>query len=171
MKNKKNIACISGVILLLLVVYNFLFIKIDNQRVYRYTEKFRITKECDEKDFKKVASIIKPKTKGKKISPFSSRNLNGDEKVKYEIPKEELDKYSDILKDLELGDKLKFTKTTIKNFDKIVVKVKGKDYNINEERNLSGLSSKEFIHSIGMWNEFIKFTKQEYKHFKEVTNA
>ena len=29
----------------------------------------------DEKDFKKVASIIKPKTKGKKISPFSSRNL------------------------------------------------------------------------------------------------
>jgi ribosomal protein L7/L12 len=69
MKNKKNIACISGVILLLLVVYNFLFIKIDNQRVYRYTEKFRITKECDEKDFKKIGKL-------KKLSELSIHSEN-----------------------------------------------------------------------------------------------
>ena len=73
----------------------------------------------DEKELKKVASLVKPKTVGKGINPYSARNLNDDNKIKYEIPKSDLDKYSSIFQDLPLGEKLKFTKTIIKEVDKI----------------------------------------------------
>ena len=114
----------------------------------------------DDADIKKVAAVVKPKTKGKKISPFSSRNIGEEEKINYIIPENDLEKYTKLVGDLPVGERLKFGRQVIKNFDPIIKKKKGKNYNVEEERLNSGLSNKAFIHSIGMWNDFIKYIKE-----------
>ena len=113
-------------------------------------------------DIKKVAKIVKPSTNGKRISPFSKRNLEKS-KGGYSIPESELNLYSDIIKDLDKTQKLQFSRTIIKEFDDIIKKKKGKRYKLDEIRDESGLSNKEFIHYIGLWNDFIKFTKEKYE--------
>jgi len=116
----------------------------------------------DDKYMKKVATIVKPKTIGKGISPFSKRNLEKDSKASYTIPLDDLRKYSEITEHLSQTEKMQFGRKVIKEFDEIIKKKKGKKYNLDKERKDSGLPSKEFIHSIGMWNDFVKFCK-EYK--------
>lgn len=120
----------------------------------------------NESYMKKVAAIVKPKTTGKGIKPFSKRNIESKGKVeKYIIPEKDLKMYSDIIKDLSTTDKMHFSRYISKQFDDIVNKIKGSNYNCKEEKNNSGLPYKEFIHSIGMWEEFIKYSKKAYKEY------
>lgn len=114
----------------------------------------------DEKDMKKICALAKPRTAGKNIKPYSRANLPT---TKYEIPEEDLKKYTDLLVDMDKTTKMHFSKAVIKGFDAIIQKKKGKRFKIAEDRDISGLSSKEYIHSLGMWEEFIKYAKKELK--------
>lgn len=115
-----------------------------------------------ESDIEKVAKIIVPKTKGKKISPLSSRATN---KIctQYIIPENELKKYTDITDKLKLSqiDKMQFLRKVAKDFESVVQRKKGSDFNITKQRKENGLRPKEFYHFIGMWDEYLDFVQGE----------
>lgn len=118
----------------------------------------------DSKDIEKIAEIVEPLTGGSKIKPFNSSNLP---KQLYIIPKSDEEKYNNIsskIKIEEKFEKMRFIMNIMKDFDAIIEKnksIKGKSYNVKEERKKSALNLKMFIHSIGMWDEFIKFFEEK----------
>lgn len=116
----------------------------------------------NESDLNKVAKIVKPKTKGKNISPFSKRALNNsiDE---FRIPEEDIARYKEITDklDLEHMAKIQFIKKILKDFDAIIQEKKGSRYDISKQRKESSLKPKEFIYSIGLWDEYLDFVQGE----------
>lgn len=104
-----------------------------------------------------IASLVKPNTSGSSISPLSIKNLPSK---KYNIPTVELDKYKDIIKVLEKNEMILLTRL-IKQFDSVIQAKKSATYNVNAERKLSCLSGKEYIHSIGLFDDYLKFLQDE----------
>lgn len=86
--------------------------------------------------------IFKPRTSGKNISVFSTKNL---EKSDYEIPQEDIDKYKSIISKFKNMIEIK------KVNDEFT-----KKYNIQDIKK-SGLNTKQYIHSVGDWDEYLKF--------------
>jgi len=109
------------------------------------------------KDLDSVAKLAKAKTNGHNISPFSTRNLP---KEKYSIPIEDLAKYKALIKQIPEGKQVYLSHIT-KRFNAVILAKKGKAYNLLLEKRKSMLKSKEFIHSIGLWDEYIKFIENE----------
>lgn len=107
-------------------------------------------------NIEKIAEFMLPLTSGCSISPFSKKNLP---KAKYEIPEKDLEEYKKIIKDIPLPKMRKLVKL-IEGFDKTIVKSKGKKYDVKSERTKSSLKHKEFIHKIGLWNEFIEYLQK-----------
>jgi hypothetical protein len=120
------------------------------------------------KDMEKIASIMKPMTNGASIRPFSVKNLP---KPLYEIPQADIDKYLESIKNLpknritlhgvvrEVANGLLIKQITLK-FDEEIPKYKGKKYDVNAARKESGLRGKDFVHSIGLWNEYLEYLEQ-----------
>lgn len=86
--------------------------------------------------------ILKPKTSGKNVSTFSTKNL---EKADYEIPKEDIDRY----------------KVIVSRFSSMIEIKKVNDeftkrYN-KQDIKKSGLGTKQYIHSVGDWDEYLKY--------------
>ena len=106
----------------------------------------------DAKDIKKIATIVKPKTSGAKIQPFSVKNLP---KIEYKIPAKDLAELYAITKDLDRQHTMLFFKSVNAKFIQKIAKKKA----LKESR----LGTKEFIHSIGMWDKYIKFVSKEFK--------
>ena len=117
----------------------------------------------NENDIKKIATIVKPRTVGAKIQPFAKRNLSKNALAEYKIPEEDNLKLTKILDQLDKNQKMVFSKKCIKEFDAVIVKKKGKNYDVIKERDESGLKPKMFIHSIGLWDDYIKFINKEIK--------
>jgi len=111
----------------------------------------------NEADIKKIASLVNPRTNGAGIKPFSSVNLP---KSKFSIPEEKSAKFSDIYKDLAKEEKMRFAKDVLKAYDVVIEKKKGKT--ILDARKESGLTPKEYIYKLGLWNDFVKFAQDEY---------
>ena len=109
---------------------------------------------------KKLEKYLKPKTNGARISPFSIRNIKP--KTKYKIPNEDLLRYKDLMKNLSQKEVLSFGLYT-NNFIKSLVSKKNTMENIKADMKLKGLKGKEYIHSIGKWNEYIKYLEKEIK--------
>lgn len=107
-----------------------------------------------DEDIKKVATILKPRTSGASIKWNSNKNLP---KIEYNIPKEDLKKYNDIIKDLDRTQKMLFGK-------KLISKVLNTD-KLKEQQKTSRLSAKEYIHSSGLWDKYIKAAKEEIKNY------
>ena len=105
-------------------------------------------------DIKKIATIVKPKKSGASIKWSSVKNLP---KKEYKIPDKDLKQYNEIVKCLDRTQKLQFGK-------KIITSVMNKN-NLKEKQKISRLSSKEFIHSIGLWDEYIKEAEKEIKNY------
>jgi hypothetical protein len=111
------------------------------------------------KHMEALAKYLKPQTGGCDISPFSVRNLPSNT---YNIPKNELDEYKKITKDIpktELFLIAHATKNFIKSLDK---KKNGYDLHLSEMK-LKGLKGKEYIHSIGNWDKYINYLKNQLK--------
>lgn len=106
-------------------------------------------------DIKKVATIVKPKTSGAKIKWNDNRNLP---KIDYDIPKEDSDKLSKLIKDFDKFTKMHFMKSCNSEF---LDSISNKRFDAKEEAKRSRLSSKEYIHSIGMWDKYIKFVEKK----------
>lgn len=110
------------------------------------------------KDIKLMAQYMKPQTSGAAISPFSTKNLP---KKKYTIPYEDLAVYKQIIDEANLDDKLVVGRI-ITSFIVDLVPKKHKVYaksDMKKEMKKAMLNGREFIHSIGLWDEFIDFLK------------
>lgn len=106
-------------------------------------------------DIKKIATIVRPKTSGASIKWNSVKNLP---KVKYEIPSKDLKRLSDITKDLSRTDKMQFGKRLSSEFLS--------SHKLKDEQKQSRLSPKEFIHSKGLWDDYMIKAKKEIKKYE-----
>jgi hypothetical protein len=107
-----------------------------------------------------IAELVGAKTSGASISPFSPKNLPNK---KYDIPIEDLNKYRDIINQLDKSEMIVLSQLN-NRFDAVIQAKKGKLYNINAERKLSCLKGKEFVYSIGLFDEYLKFIGYEIIH-------
>lgn len=112
-----------------------------------------------EKNSDKIIPLLKPKTAGADISPFSPKNLP---KLEYVIPTEELREYEDIIVPLKEDGKLlalsKLTQNYIKSLRKKRL-YRGVDMKSYMRKKM--LKGKEFIHSEGLWDDYLKYLRKE----------
>lgn len=109
----------------------------------------------DNKNMSTMATYMKPLTSGASISPFSTKNLP---KAKYLIPDEDIEKYKQLCIAHPNITPLQIAGTTSEYIFTIIPK-KNKRYKNQDMKalmKLKMLKGKEFIHSIGMWDEYIK---------------
>ena len=102
---------------------------------------------------------IKPKTNGADRSPFSTKNLP---KTKYIIPDEGLVDYKKIVSKLPQNQLIALVHTT-NNFLKSLATKKNTYEDIKADMALKCLKGKEYIHSIGKWNDYINYLRKELK--------
>lgn len=105
-----------------------------------------------------LENILKPKTSGASISPFSSKNLPKNKH--YTIPDEQLQEYKNIVSKIPQERILSITHTTNKYLKSLTGK-KLKWEEMKADMALKGLKGKEYIHSRGTdtWNKYLKFLK------------
>lgn len=113
------------------------------------------------KDIELIAKYLKPKTGGAGISPFSSRNLPKPKQA-YVIPDEDLKEYKEIIVDIS-RDKLVILSQITKSFlnDIVAKKPYYKTVDVKADMKKKMLKGKEYIHSIGLWNEYIKYLSKK----------
>lgn len=105
----------------------------------------------------KIIPLLKPKTSGSNISPFSSKNLPKNKDFK--IPDKELNHYKEIVAKNPSERILALTHST-NNFIKSLATKNNPIENIKADMKLKGLKGKEYIYSIVKWDEYIKFLKE-----------
>lgn len=110
-----------------------------------------------------IIPLLKPKTNGANISPFSSRNLP---KSEYKIPDEDFNAYKNIVAKIPRERILSLTHIT-KDYIKSLATKNNPYENIKADMTLKGLKSKEYIHSIGKWSDYIKYLNA---HLEEIIN-
>lgn len=108
-------------------------------------------------DSNKIIPLLKPKTSGANISPFSSKNLPKNKDFK--IPDGELSLYKEIVVKIPQERILTITHST-NSFIKSLATKKNPIENIKADMKLKGLKGKEYIYLIGKWNDYIKFLKE-----------
>lgn len=110
------------------------------------------------KDSDKIIPLLKPKTSGANISPFSSKNLPRNKD--YKIPDEEFSIYKEIVAKIPPERILTLTHSTNHYLKSLATKKNTWD-SIRADMKLKGLKGKEYIHSIGKWSEYIKYLRKE----------
>lgn len=108
------------------------------------------------KDIKKIATVCQPRTSGKDISPFSPKNLP---KAEYQIPSKDLQELYEITKSLDRLSTMHFFKQINQEFMKSLGK------KMQTAKLQSRLSTKEFVHSAGLWDKYVKYAKKRYSNF------
>ena len=106
----------------------------------------------------KLEKYLNPKTSGANISPFSSKNLPKNKG--YKISDEESRLYKNIVEKLGKNRIIELTHMT-KNYLKSLISKKTKWEDIKADMALKGLTGKNYIHSIGKWNDYIKYLEKE----------
>lgn len=113
----------------------------------------------DAKNIDLIAKYLKPRTSGAGISPFSTKNLP---KVKYEINEDDLREYK-VITDTVPKDKL-LTLSQITNdflFKYLQKKKQYRAINIKQDMRKRMLKSKEYIHCIGEWGNYLEYLEKE----------
>ena len=118
------------------------------------------------KDIDTVAELMKAKTYGASISPFSTKNLPKNKGIK--IPDEEIEKYKLVISKVDKKDMMKF-KTWNSGFmtnvlqKKIRKDTKNKSYDYKEDMKKMNMSRqvKEFIYVKGFWQEYVDYLSKE----------
>ena len=105
----------------------------------------------------KVIPLLKPKVNGASISPFSSKNLPRNKD--YKIPDEQFVMYKNIVDKIPREHILVLTHSTNRFINSLATK-KNPIENIKSDMALKGLKGKEYIYSIGKWNEYIKYLQE-----------
>lgn len=105
---------------------------------------------------KTILPLLNPKTSGASISPFSTKNLP---KSNYIIPDKELSMYTNISKNIPKENLLNLTHTT-NRFLHELFKTQKKYDEMKSDMAFKCMKSKEYIHSIGKWCEYIKYLKE-----------
>ena len=106
----------------------------------------------------KIIPLLKPKTSAADRSPFSAKNLP---KANYVISEGELREYTNIIEPLKTDGKLLMLNTLTQNYLNKLSKNKayrGADLKILMRKKMLG--KKEFIHSENLWDDYLKFLKE-----------
>ena len=120
-------------------------------------------------DIEIVADIMKARTSGAGISPFSSRNLP---KTKIEIPTDKIERYKEITKDIPKCELLCISRATNDFLDNIMAKSlckgskkKSATFDVREDMKKMKLSrqSKEYIFIKGYFNEYLEYLQNKLK--------
>ena len=114
------------------------------------------------KDIEQVAELMKAKTYGASISPFSNKNLPKNKDIK--IPDEEIERYKSISSKVDKKDMLKF-KTWNSSFLNDILqkkirkdtKNKSYDYKKDMKKMKLGRQVKEFIFAKNMWEDYLVY--------------
>ena len=105
-----------------------------------------------------IIPLLKPRTNGASISPFSSKNLPKNKD--YKIQDEEFVVYKNIVSKIPKERILDITHMT-NNYLKSLATKKIKWEDIKADMIAKGLKGKEYIHSIGKWNDYIDYLRKE----------
>lgn len=105
----------------------------------------------------KIIPLLKPRTSGANISPFSSKNLPRNNE--YRIPDDELGKYKEIVQNIP-QNKLLSINVIQNSFLKSLASKKHPLSEIKADMRLKGLRGREYIYSIGKWDNYIKYLKE-----------
>lgn len=106
-----------------------------------------------------IIPLLKPKTSGANVSPFSVKNLP---KSSYTIPDEDLVLYKNTVAKIPPERILTITHST-NNFIKSLATKKNPMENIKADMRKKCLKGKEYIHSIGKWQEYIQYLRDNIK--------
>lgn len=131
---------------------------------------------CPVENIDVIAKFISPRTSGAKIDPLSTKNLMTS---KYNIPEKDMMKYDEVVKHLPHVERTMrgrtfntvnpyIMKTINAEFKKEIQKKKGKNFSIKSDMVSKGLKGKEYIHSIGMWKEYLQYIKDSEYYNKDV---
>lgn len=116
-----------------------------------------------EKNSELILPVLKPKTSGASISPFSSKNLP---KTKYSISADQMREYESIIKPLKEDGKLLFlSQMTQKYINSLSKKKQYRGIDMKTYMRKKMLKGKDFIHSEGYWDDYLKYLR------KEIVNA
>ena len=112
------------------------------------------------KDIEIVAKLMKAKTSGASISPFSTKNLGKRKDIV--IPEEALNKYKEITSVIPKNDLLmihRITNSFLENVLQKKLKKENKEFNYKTDMKKLMLSRqvKEYIYHKGMWNEYLGY--------------
>lgn len=112
-------------------------------------------------DIEVVAELMKAKTSGASISPFSSKNLP---KSDVKIPSDEIARYKEITSVVSKSDLLSIHKATISFLEDILQKSLRKsdkkfDYKSEMKSMCLGRQVKEYIYVKGFWDKYLEYLK------------
>lgn len=129
------------------VIYNIE--ETDSEVMFRFNSKY----------MNELEKYLKPKTNGASISPFSSRNLP---KSDYKIPDEEFAAYKEIVAKIPRERIIDIIHTS-NNYLKSLATKRNTWEDIKADMAKKCLKTKEYIHSIGKWNDYINYLRKELK--------
>lgn len=116
-------------------------------------------------DIETVATLMKAKTSGASISPYSKKNLP---KTKIDIPEEDMAAYKDIVDKVDKNDKLLIHRITTEFLDNVLAKElrpKGTrklyDYKTDMKKLKLARDSKGYIWTKELWNEYLEHLEKE----------
>ena len=108
------------------------------------------------RNMENLEKYLKPRTLGANISPYSSKNLP---KSDYKIPDEDLGTYKNMVANLPHEKALSIAHMTNDFINGLATKKNPID-KIKADMRLKCMNSKQYIHSIGQWNNFIKYLEK-----------
>ena len=119
------------------------------------------------KDIDEVATLMKARTSGASISPFSTKNLG---KANVKIPTEEIERYKAITVKVEKDDLLLIHRITEDFLTNILSKKLRKierSFNLQFDMRKLMMSRmvKEYIYTKNFWNEYLTYLKKEIDKF------
>lgn len=120
------------------------------------------------KDIEPIAELLKAKTGGANVSPFSNKNLP---KADVEIPTAEIERYKAITAEVQKDDLLiihRITSDFLSNFiEKKYKKTRGKKFDLSVDMKKMKMSrmAREYIFVNGFWNEYLSFLQKKIKEF------
>lgn len=100
---------------------------------------------------------LKPKISAADRSPFSNKNLPNSD---YKIPDEDLATYKNIVANIPRKDVL-IIKNILNDFIKSLATKKNPIEKIKADMKLKCMNNRQYIHSIGQWNNFIEYLEKE----------
>lgn len=129
---------------------------IDSKILTEISEMDEIIFYFKDENMDKVANVLVPSRNSVKRQPFSRKNLP---KGKYVIPSENLDEYKAISSILSKGG-LSVVKKLNNEFMLTLVKKSLSLESIKQDVRSKNIKLKEYFHSIGVWDKYIKFLNE-----------
>ena len=143
-----------------------------DEKCVPYTNYFETDEEVifrfKPKDIEIVATLLKVRTNGASISPFSVRNLP---KSNVEIPSDQIEKYKAVIADVQKGDLLLISRLTDAFLSNILNKKYRKeegrkfDYQTDIRKMKMSRMKKEYIYIKNMFDEYLVYLQKGITKF------